>query len=250
MNQSIAVVKGTRRALAAAAIAACIAAAACAPRHAIPPRPPTPEPELAPSPLERSIARTVAPTLYLQRDEMFQVERVVAVVHPNGGMIGYHILWRDDAHGAWLPFTDPTDEEVVWVGVDSAGRATDLWTYWHGTILHAPWPGGRPEVDVQWGKHGSMPRGTRAGDLPFPKTQPLFYAFAWFLPDLWLGALDRPGPRCFCHGYRRYTSFTDPYPLADRLDVVVRTADPGPTLRATFGDGYAGKPAWPRAGPR
>jgi hypothetical protein len=225
---------------------ALLGATACGPHAVIPATPPAPAPATTPTLLEASIARSSAPTLYLQPDETFRLARVVAVVHPNGRMIGYHLLWSDDVQGAWLPFTDPTDHEVVWVGVDGAGATTDLWTYWHGVILHAPWHDrGRPEVDVQWGKHGSMPRRTVAADLPFPRKQPAFYALAWMLPDLWLGAFEREGPLCFCRGYRRYATFSEPYPLADRLDVIVRTDEPAATLRATFGAKYAKKPEWP-----
>lgn len=225
---------------------ATLGAAACGPRAAIPPHPPVPVTTIAASASDSVLARNNAPTLYLQPDETFRLERIVAVVHPNRRIVGYHLLWADDAHGAWLPFTIPTDEEVVWVGIGDDGRPTDLWTYWHGVILHTPWRGrGRAEVDVQWGKHGSMPRHTRPEDLPFPRTHAAFFALAWVLPDLWLGAFEREGPLCFCHGYRRYRTFSDPYPTADRLDAIVRTEEPGDVLKATFGEKYSEKPEWP-----
>jgi hypothetical protein len=220
--------------------------AACGPRAAIPPRPAVLPVAAVPSAADSALARAAAPTLYLNPDETFRIERIVAVVHPNRRVVGYHLLWGDDAHGAWLPFTIATDQEVVWVGIDGEGRPTDLWTYWHGKILHTPWRGrGRPEVDVQWGKHGSMPRHTLPGDLPFPRTHAAFFALAWLLPDLWLGAMERDGPLCFCGSYRRFTTFSEPLPIAARLDVIARTADPREVLRSTFGDRYSEKPAWP-----
>jgi hypothetical protein len=100
-------------------------------------------------------------------------------------------------------------------------------------------------VDVQWGKHGSLPRNTRPEDLPAFQSLGLFYAFAWALPDIWLGRLNREGPLCFCRGFGRYREFTRPEPLAPHLDVVVVTADPGPVLAAVFGTRYSEKPAWP-----
>jgi hypothetical protein len=113
------------------------------------------------------LAHRLAPLLYIQRDEWFPLVRAVAVVHPTRAIIGYHLLWKDDVHGAWIPFTVPTDEEIVWVGYDSSGAPTDIWTYWHGKVLHADWRGhGTPAVDVQWGKHGLMPRGIIESDLP------------------------------------------------------------------------------------
>lgn len=229
-----------------AMLAAC-ALAGCGPRAAIPLLPPVPPASIAADARDSAIARKNAPTLYLQPDEKFHLERIVAVVHSNRRLIGYHLLWRDDAHGAWLPFTRPTDQEVVWVGVDEAGEPTELWTYWHGVILHSAWRHrGGPAVDVQWGKHGSMPRHTRPDDLPTLRSHAAFFALTWILPDLWLGALERDGPLCFCHGYRRYRTFSDPLPLADRLDVIVRTDDPEAMLRATFGERYSRKPEWPR----
>ena len=90
------------------------------------------------------------------------------VLHPTRRVIAYHLLWRDDVHGSWIPFTVPTDEEVLWIGYDSTYAPTDLWTYWHGSVLHTPWPKSQVAIDVQWGKHGSLPRNVRQSDLPRP----------------------------------------------------------------------------------
>jgi len=59
--------------------------------------------------------------------------------------------------------------------------------------------------------------------------------------DLWLGKLTRPGPGCFCHSYRRYREFTRPRALTDRIDVILRTADPGAALASVFGWPYSRK---------
>lgn len=190
-------------------------------------------------------ARQLAPLLLVQRDEPFALERVVAVVHPRRPVIAYHLLWRDDAHGAWIPGTVPTDEEVVWVGHDSTGAPTDVWTYWHGAILHAPWRGRQVVVDVQWGKHGSLPHGARPGDLPRGRTLNVFYAFTFAFPDLALGRLTRAGPLCFCHGYARYRDFSRPLAAGDRLSAVVVSGDARAFLRRVFGRPYSEKPQWP-----
>ena len=196
------------------------------------------------------LARSLAPVLYLQRDEPFALLRVVAVVHSTQRIIAYHLLWRDDAHGAWLPLEEPTDHEIIWVGYDSTLAPTDIWTYWHRTILHADWRGrGQVLADVQWGKHGSMPTATRPADLPWDKSHEMFYLLSWIVPDLWLGSLLRDGPACFCHGYRRYTTFSRPLPLTSRIDLIVRSDDPLPALKAAFGERFAKKIAWPW-GPR
>ncbi len=202
---------------------------------------------LAPEDHDAVLARSLAPTLYLQRDESFPLSRVVAAVHPARRIIAYYLLWRDDALGAWIPFTVPTDEEVMWVGYDPTGAPTDLWSYWHGTILHTDWRGkGQVVADVQWGKHGTMPRNVVLETLPPHKTLGGFYSLMWIaIPDMLLGDLTRPGPLCFCHSYARYRDFSRPLFTGDRLDVIVRTDNPDATLRTVFGERYSRKPMWP-----
>jgi hypothetical protein len=219
---------------------------ACGPRAHIPLRPTNLPGVLAPTDSGAVLARRLAPVLYLQPDESFPLERVVAVLHPTKRIIAYHLLWRDDVHGSWIPFTVPTDEEVLWVGYDSTYAPTDLWTFWHGKILHAAWPRSQVVIDVQWGKHGSLPRNVRQSDLPRPRTLNFFYAMTIFgEPDILLGDLTRKGPLCFCHGYGRYRQFTRPLVLSDRLDAIVRTEDPKPMLVEVFGKNFSNKHRWP-----
>ena len=217
----------------------------CGPRAHIPLRPADLAGLLAPSDSGALLAHSLAPVLYLQRDETFPLTRAVAVLHPTRRVIAYHLMWRDDVNGSWIPFTVPTDQEIVWVGYDSTLVPTDVWTYWHGPILHTKWPKSQVAIDVQWGKHGSLPRGVRQSDLPKPRTLNFFYASTIFLlPDILLGDLTRKGPLGFFHSYRRYRDFSRPLLLAERLDAVVRTANPDKVLRAVFGR-YSHKPAWP-----
>jgi hypothetical protein len=171
----------------------------------------------------------------------------VAVVHPDRRIIAYHLLWRDDVHGSWIPFTVPTDEEVVWVGYDASGASTDIWTFWHGSILHTDWrERGTPAIDVQWGKHGSLPHGTIESDLPRGQTLNSFYLFTFLgLPDILLGRLTRPGPSGFFHSYARYRDFSRVMRLSDSLDVVVRAVDAEGSLAAVFGRPYSRKRPWP-----
>ena len=224
---------------------------ACAPRADLPAIPVAVPGALPASDSLSVLARTLAPILFTQRDEPFDLQRVVAVAHPTQRVIAYHLLWRDDAHGAWAPFGKPTDQEVIWIGYDGRGEPTEVWTYWHATILHTAWRGkGQVAIDVQWGKHGSMPRATRPGDLPWTQSLDMFYLATWIgLPDLWLGNIVRPGPWCFCHGYRRYASFTQPLQTGPRIDAVVRSIDPRSALIAVFGERYANKPHWPHTLP-
>lgn len=222
---------------------------ACGPRANIPPRPE--QPSVLPNAIafeaaEARLARSLAPVLYLHRDERFALERVVAVLHPEEPVIAYHLLWRDDVHGAWIPFTTPTDQELVWVGYDATGAPTQLWTYWHGKVLRTDWRDRGPVlVDIQWGKHGSLPRNVVESDLPRFQKLNGFYLFGWLgIWDMWLGKLTRPGPGCFCYGYGRYREFTRPLVLGERIDVVARAKDPGSVLSAVFGK-YSKKRPWP-----
>src|SRR5688572_30444563 len=155
----------------------------CGPRAKIPLQ--NAEPRAVPGWVSRDdstahLARSLAPVLFLQRDEWFPLERVVAVVHPTRRIVAYHLLWRDDVHGSWIPFTVPTDQEIIWVGYDSTGAPADLWVFWHGKILHTNWRDRGPAlVNVQWGKHGLLPRGVVETDLPGLQKLTGFYALTW-----------------------------------------------------------------------
>ena len=221
---------------------------ACGPKAASPPLPPALPGAVADTASTARTAKALAPVLYLQRDESFQLSRAVAIVHPDSNVVAYHLLWRDDVHGAWLPGTVATDQEIVWVGHDATGAPVQVWTYWHGTVLTTRWPKRQVAIDVQWGKHGSLPRGTDPVDLPPHQSLAVFYAFAWALPDIWLGATEREGPLCFCRGYDRYRQFTRAEPLAPHLDAVVVARDADDVrdvLRRVFGARFSDKPAWP-----
>jgi hypothetical protein len=221
---------------------------ACGPRAHIPELPVAIPSALGQGDSTAQLARSLAPVLHIQRDEWFELSRIVAVVHPSRPLIAYHLLWRDDVNGSGIPFTVPTDEEIVWIAYDPATRAaTDMWTYWHGKILHTDWRGrGAPAVNVQWGKHGAMPRGLVESDLPGTRKLNFFYALTWIsLPDIWLGQLTRRGPWCFCHGYARYRDFSRVTPIAESINVVVKAEDATEVLTAIFGKPYSRKPPWP-----
>lgn len=217
----------------------------CGPHAHIPIRPVNLEHALSPSDTGAVLARRLAPVLYLQPDEKFPLERVVAVVHPRYRLIAYHLLWRDDVHGSWIPFTVPTDQEIVWVGYNRDLVPTDVWTYWHGLTLHTPWPESQVALDVQWGKHGSLPRGVRESDLPGSHKLNFYYAATYFLIwDMWLGDLTRKGPLCFCGSYKRYRNFSKQIVLAEKIDFVLNDENPDSELKAIFGP-YSKKPFWP-----
>jgi hypothetical protein len=220
--------------------------AACGRHIQLPPVPVSP-PDVADS-AGQHLARALAPILYVQRDEPFSLLRVVAVLHPTRPIIAYHLLWSHDVNGQWMPWTKPSDEEEVWIGYDPAtDGVTMLWTYWHGTILSTDWRDKGPAaIDVQWGKHGSLPHRVIESDLPRMKTLNVFYAGEFvLLPDIWLSKLAHGGPWGFFHSYRRYRDFSRMVPLSPRLDAVLRAEDARPGLHAIFGTIYSNKQWWP-----
>jgi hypothetical protein len=226
----------------------CLVLLACAPTVQLPPAPLPREALRSARDSSTVLARALAPVLYVQRDEPFPLDRVAAVRHPTRPIIAYHLLWRHDINGQWVPWAVPSDEEVVWVGYDpSTGAPRDLWTYWHGSILHTPWSAdAQPAVDVQWGKHGSLPHGVIESDLPRAKTLNVFYVLEYFfLPDIWLGRISHGGPLGFFHSYARYRDFSIVMDLRDRLDAVFCVEDPSRVLPTVFGRRYAHKRPWP-----
>ena len=114
-----------------------------------------------------------------RRTRSFPLKDAAAVLHPSERLIAYHLFWEDDID--FPEDNDPCDHEVVWVQFSRDRQSIErFWTYFHGRILE----GGedalrdarrhemRPRVNVQWGKHGSMPLGWEsmtivgdAGDL-------------------------------------------------------------------------------------
>lgn len=116
------------------------------------------EPPQPPSPSQAAAVRRFAPRLFTTASEPFALENAAAIVHPSRPLIAYHLFWDDD-----IDFPDdnePTDHEVVWMQYSGDGtRLERLWAYFHGRLLESR--GGptdaRPRIDVQWGKHGSLP---------------------------------------------------------------------------------------------
>ncbi len=88
------------------------------------------------------------------------------MLHPSERLIAYHLFWEDDID--FPEDNDPCDHELVWVQFSRDGLTLErFWTYFHGRILDGGEPtlrdardhAMRPRVNVQWGKHGSLPHG-------------------------------------------------------------------------------------------
>jgi len=122
-----------------------------------PPREPTEE--------ELALIRRFTPCLYVTPSEPFPLVDFAAIMHPDKPIISYHMFWDDDID--FPSDNDPCDHEEVWVEYDPKTRdVQEVYTYYHGRILHtreavedARQHGGRPRINVQWGKHGSLPVG-------------------------------------------------------------------------------------------
>jgi len=126
-----------------------------------PPREPTAD--------EWALARRFAPRLYTTPSEFFPLKDFAVILHPDRRLIAYHFFWEDDID--FPEDNDPCDHELMWVEyAPDKQNVARIWTYFHGRIL----AGGdaaladarrnqmRPRVNVQWGKHGSMPAGWEA----------------------------------------------------------------------------------------
>jgi hypothetical protein len=121
-----------------------------------PPRQPTAE--------QLAIARRFAPRIHITPAEFFPLKDFAVILHPDRPLIAYHFFWEDDID--FPEDNDPCDHELMWVEYGDEGRRlAAVWTYFHGRILSggeaarrdAAANQGRPRVNVQWGKHGSMP---------------------------------------------------------------------------------------------
>ena len=115
---------------------------------------------------EWKLVRRFAPRVYLNASEFFSLKDFAVILHPSERLIAYHFFWEDDID--FPEDNDPCDHELIWVRYSPDGMSIEkIWTYFHGRIL----AGGeaalsdarrnsmRPRVNVQWGKHGSMPVG-------------------------------------------------------------------------------------------
>jgi hypothetical protein len=122
------------------------------------------DPPRDPTVNERAIVSRFAPRVYVTPTEFFPLKDFAAILHPTARLVAYHFFWEDDID--FPDDNDPCDHEVAWVQYSRDGTSLErLWTYFHGRILeggeaalrdareHAM----RARVNVQWGKHGSMP---------------------------------------------------------------------------------------------
>jgi hypothetical protein len=115
---------------------------------------------------EWSMVRRFAPRIYVTPTEFFPLKDFAIILHPTERLIAYHFFWEDDID--FPEDNDPCDHELIWVRYSADRKSIEkIWTYFHGRILEggeaalsdARQHAMRPRVNVQWGKHGSMPLG-------------------------------------------------------------------------------------------
>src|SRR5262245_22192210 len=112
------------------------------------------------------LARRFAPRIYVTQSEFFPLKDFAVVIHPTERLIAYHLFWEDDID--FPEDNDPCDHELMWVQYSADKSSIEIIrTYFHGRILtggdaalsDARAHGMRPRINVQWGKHGSLPAG-------------------------------------------------------------------------------------------
>jgi hypothetical protein len=112
---------------------------------------------------EFALAQHFLPRLFTTPSEPFRLQDFAVILHPSRRLIAYHLFWEDDID--FPEDNDPCDHEVLWVEYSEDHKTiTGLSTYFHGRILRgsadaiqeAKAHAGRPRINVQWGKHGSL----------------------------------------------------------------------------------------------
>ena len=125
------------------------------------------DPPRTPPPEDYRRMLSLAPRVFVTAGEPFGLKDAAAILHPGRRAIAYHLFWDDDID--FPDDNDPSDHEVVWIEYDAAGALARVVTLFHGRLVagsstaleDARGHGGRPRIDVQWGKHGPMPAGWR-----------------------------------------------------------------------------------------
>lgn len=206
-----------------------------------------------------ALVRQFAPRIYVARSEFFPLKDFAVILHPAKRLIAYHFFWEDDID--FPEDNDPCDHELMWVQYAADRLSLErVWTYFHGRILD----GGkealedarrhhmRPRVNVQWGKHGSMPAGWQdlkiLRDSSPPQSDPIslkVYNEETFrtlstqgrrLPDHPLGV--RGGwPRRFSGDWAAFSDFSrlvEPLELLDRKRMALVSSWNSATINQHF----------------
>jgi len=121
------------------------------------------DPPLEATPEQMDLARRFLPRLFTTPSEPFRLQDFAVILHPSRRLVAYHLFWEDDID--FPEDNDPCDHEVLWVEYSEDHKTiTGISAYFHGRILRggseaiqeAKAHAGRPRINVQWGKHGSL----------------------------------------------------------------------------------------------
>ncbi|MBA7599254.1 MAG: hypothetical protein GH143_05260 [Calditrichaeota bacterium] len=213
------------------------------------------DPPRLPSQNDIDLAIKYAPRLFVHQKEYFKLEDVVAVIHPEKTVIGYHLFWDDDID--YPEDNDPIDHEVVWIEFDQkTGKVTGVYTYFHRAILNtveavrdANLNNHRARINIQWGQHGSLPVGWEKlkPEAIYPitgikrevKTMQTRYQSAIKgrrLPDHPLG---KDWPERFEESYKDYTTYDkniDLRPLLQKKKMIIVSKWPNAVIDHYFLD--------------
>jgi hypothetical protein len=206
-----------------------------------------------PTEQQKALVLKFAPRLANVAGEFFGLKDIVAIVHPDKPVIGYHLFWDDDI--AYPADNEPCDHEIVWIEYDPESlRVTRVSTYFHGKILSPPEAvedanahGGRAFIGVEWGFHGSVPLGG------FPAAEPTLRRH-WELAHLHArefprSPLARGWPTEYPGDFNAYSKFEverDPRPVLEKNGLSYISRWPTATLdRYCLRYNFAAKPEWP-----
>jgi hypothetical protein len=121
------------------------------------------DPPAEATPEQTALARRFLPRLFATPSEPFRLQDLAVILHPSRRLVAYHLFWEDDID--FPEDNDPCDHEVLWVEYSEEHKTiTGISAYFHGRILRggseaiqdALAHAGRPRINVQWGKHGSL----------------------------------------------------------------------------------------------
>jgi hypothetical protein len=213
------------------------------------------EPAGAPTAGQRALVMQFVPRLHNVPGEFFPLKDIVAIVHPDRPVIGYHLFWEDDI--GFPSDNEPCDHEIVWVEFEPATRkVVKVSTYFHGRVLTPPAAaddanahGGRPWIAVEWGFHGSMPFRALETDAAVADKLKSHWEMARNGRQLPRDPLARGWPEEYAGDFASYLTFSvanDPATMLRERDLIyVSRWTNGTINRYCLRYNFAAKLEWP-----
>ncbi|OIO46935.1 MAG: hypothetical protein COS76_03130 [Candidatus Portnoybacteria bacterium CG06_land_8_20_14_3_00_39_12] len=199
---------------------------------------------------DTSLSLSLAPILYCNKQEYFNLQDVYVIMHPEKPIIAYHLFWDDD-----IDFPNdqhPNDHEIIWVKYNDAGAVVNLWTYWHGKILEQNFTAGdnntRPVVYVQWGKHGLLPSNWNDKFSLRPKTEIFLHYLFWrYRYAHKSGEIDKNWPKRYNGSFASYISFERQIDTKTiiKKENILTGLDVSVMIQSRYGENFKHKIEWP-----